>query len=363
MSRSEPDGVDGTMRSANCDPHWTAFASFIGRLPLFRRSFPSARLRSCVTAVLALVISAVAAAAQQYPSRPVTIIVPYPAGGPTDQLARVMGPALSEKLGQPFIIENMSGGGTTIATARVARAAPDGYTLLLHNLQISANVSLYHNLPFDTEKDLTPVIFVNHNPLVLTGRTTLVPNTLKELIATMRTSVLKMAHPGVGATGHLATCLFAQEAHVTVDQIPYRGAAPALQDVAGGHVDLFFATPQSVVEQAASGQIKAYGITAQQVSPHFPHAASLVQELGLKLEILYWHALFAPAGTPSNIVARLNSAVQDMLAYPVILKSWSESDVAPFPQDQRSPAAARALLRDEIARWSEVVRTNNIQAP
>jgi tripartite-type tricarboxylate transporter receptor subunit TctC len=161
----------------------------------------------CAAAVLALGISVAAAAAQQYPSRAVTILVPYPAGGPTDQLARVMGPALSEKLGHPFIIENVSAGGTTIATARVARAAPDGYTLLLHNLQISANVSLYHNLPFDTEKDLTPIIFVNNNPLVLSGRKTLRPDTLKDLIAMMRTSVLKMAHPGAGATGHLATCL------------------------------------------------------------------------------------------------------------------------------------------------------------
>jgi putative tricarboxylic transport membrane protein len=315
------------------------------------------------TAVLALLMAMMPGAAQQYPSRAVTIIVPYPAGGPTDQLARVLGPALSEKLAQPFVVENVSGGGTTIATARVVRAAPDGYTLLLHNLQIAANVSLYHNLTFDTEKDLTPVIFVNNNPPVLTGRKTLAPDALNELIAIMRKNVLKMAHPGIGATGHLATCLFAQEANVVVDQIPYRSAAPALQDIAGGHVDLFFATPQSVVEQVASGQMKAYGITAKEVSPHFPRAASLVQELGGKLEILYWHALFVPAGTPDDIVAKLNSAVQQMLADPAILKSWSESGVAPYPPDQRSPAAARALLRSEIARWGEVVRTNNIQAP
>jgi tripartite-type tricarboxylate transporter receptor subunit TctC len=122
--------------------------------------------------------------------------VPYPAGGPTDQLARVLAPALSDKLGQNFIVENVSGGATTIATGRVARAVGDGYTLLLHNLQISANVSLYHHLPFDTERDLTPIIFINNNPLVLTGRKTLAPNTLKELIAYMKRNVVKMAHPG-----------------------------------------------------------------------------------------------------------------------------------------------------------------------
>ena len=316
-----------------------------------------------LTALLTVLACAAPSAAQQYPSRVVTIIVPYPAGGPTDQLARVLAPALADKLGQNFIVENVSGGATVIATGRVARAAPDGSTLLLHNLQISANVSLYHNLPFDTEKDLTPVIFINNNPLVLIGRKTLEPNTLKELIAHMKTKVVKMAHPGVGATGHLATSLFAQEAHVTVDHIPYRGAAPALQDIAGGHVDLFFATPQSVVQPVGSGQMKAYGITAKEPSPQFPTAASFVQELGPKLEILYWHALFAPAGTPDAIVQKLNSALQAIMDDPAILKSWAESGVAPYPKDQRSPAAAWALLKSEIARWGQVIRDNNIQAP
>jgi tripartite-type tricarboxylate transporter receptor subunit TctC len=302
------------------------------------------------------------ASAQPYPSGVVTIIVPYPAGGPTDQLARVIAPVMSEKLGQKFIVENVSGGGTTTATGRVARATPDGHTLLLHNLQISANVSLYPRLPFDTEKDLAPIIFINNNPLVLAGRKTLEPNTLKELIALMKTKPLKMAHPGVGATGHLATSLFAQEAKVTVDHIPYRGAAPALQDIAGGHVDLFFATPQSVVQQVAAGQMKAYGVTAKEKSPQFPTAPSFVQELSPKLEILYWHALFAPAGTPEAIVEKINSALQEVISDPAMVKSWADTGVVPYPKDQRSPAAARALLKSEIARWGQVVRDNNIQA-
>src|SRR3954470_650498 len=173
-----------------------------------------ARLAAALLGLLALAMPALA---QQYPSRTVTIIVPYPAGGPTDQLARVLAPMLSDKLGQSFIVENVSGAATTIATGRVARATPDGHTLLLHNLQISANVGLYPTLPFDTEKDLVPIIFINNNPLVLVGRKTLEPNSLKELIAYMKTHTVKMAHPGAGATGHLATSLVAQEAKVTVD--------------------------------------------------------------------------------------------------------------------------------------------------
>ncbi len=221
------------------------------------------RAAALVLAVVGLFIFTMPGWAQTYPSKNVTIIVPYPAGGPTDQVARVLAQALQDKLKQNFIVENVSGGGTTIATGRVAHAAPDGYTLLIHNLQISANVALYKNVNYDTEKDLVPVIFINNNPLVLVGRKTLEPNNLTELLALMKNQTLKAATPGVGATGHLATTLLAQEAKIKVDQIPYRGAAPALQDIAGGHVDLFFATPQSVVQQVKAGQIKAYGITAK----------------------------------------------------------------------------------------------------
>lgn len=319
----------------------------------------------CVFTILAALVSVVSLAgpspAQQYPSRTITLIVPFPAGGPTDALARQLAPALQAKLGQNVIVENVSGGGTIIATQRVTRAAPDGHVLFLHNLQISANVSLYPNLPFDTEKDLAPVIFVNNNPLVLVGRKTLEPNTLKELIAYGQKQTLKIAHPGVGATGHLATSLLAQEAKMKVDLIPYRGAAPALQDITGGHVDLFYATPQSVVQHVANGQMKAYGITSKVPSPHFPNVPSFVAELGPKLEILYWHALFAPAGTPDAIVEKLNATVREIIADPAILKSWEETGVAPYPKEQQTVAAAKAMLKSEIARWGQVVKDNNIQ--
>jgi len=314
-------------------------------------------------AVVSLSILVTPGLAQTYPSHAVTIIVPYPAGGPTDQVARVLAQALSDKLKQNFIVENISGGGTTIATGRVAHAAPDGYMLLVHNLQISANVALYKNLTFDTEKDLTPVMFINNNPLVLVGRKTLQPNTLAELLALMKKQTLKAATPGVGATGHLATSLLAQQADVKIDLIPYRGAAPALQDIAGGHVDLFFATPQSVVEQVKAGQIKAYGITAKEKSSELPTAESFVEAFGPKLEILYWHALFTPGGTPDAVVTTLNGTLQEIVSDPTIVKSWADTGVTPYPKEMRSPAAARALLKSEIARWSQVVHDNNIQGP
>jgi tripartite-type tricarboxylate transporter receptor subunit TctC len=314
---------------------------------------------------LALSAFATAALAQSYPSRPVTIIVPYPVGGPTDQVARQIAPKLSAKLGQNFIIESVSGGGTNIAGQRVARSAPDGHTLFIHNLQISANVSLYKTLPFDTEKDFAPIAMINSNPLVLVGKKQLAANTLPELVAWMKSSPTpaKMAHPGTGSTGHLATFMLAQALGVKVDHIPYRGAAPMLQDALGGHIDLFFATPQQVVRQFASGAVKVFGITSKETSPQFPGVPSFVAAYGPKLEISFWHIMLAPAGTSAPIIAALNGALQEALDDPEILKAWAASGMAPYPKEQRTPQGAAAYLKQQIAHWGQVVRDNNIEAP
>ena len=313
-----------------------------------------------VAAALGLASMLVTAAAQEYPSRTVTIIVPYPAGGPTDETARMVAQSLSIQLKQSFIVEDIGGGGAIIGSEKVARAAPDGYTLLVHNLQIAANVSLYENLPFDTVKTFTPVMLINRNPLVLVGRKSLEPSTLRDLVALMKQQTLKAAIPGYGTTGHLATSLFAQEASVTLDQIPYRGAAPAITDLLGGQVDLFFATPQSVVQQVATGALKAYGVTAKEKLPEFPTADSFPLMFGPKLDVVYWQAMFAPAGTPSSIIGTLNKALQNAVADPALVKIWTAEDVSVFASDQRSPEAASELLNSEIARWGQVIRDNKI---
>jgi tripartite-type tricarboxylate transporter receptor subunit TctC len=318
------------------------------------------RVAAIALAAFGLFVFAIPALAQQYPSRSVTIIVPYPAGGPTDQTARQVAAFLAKKFNQNFIVENVTGGGTIIATNRVVRAAPDGYTLLLHNLQISANATLYKDLPFDTAKDLTGVMLVNNNPLVLVGRKDLAPNTLAELLSYMKKERLKAALPGYGATGHLATTLLAQEAKVPVDQIPYRGAAPAMTDLLGGHVDLFFGTPQSVVPQIKAGQIKAYGITSKTKLEQLPNVESFVTVLGPKLEIIYWQAMFAPAGTPEPVIKTLNAALQEAVSDPTLMKTWDTEGFFTFPKEQRTAAAVNALLKSEIARWNQVIRDNNI---
>ncbi|MCC7345861.1 MAG: tripartite tricarboxylate transporter substrate binding protein [Variibacter sp.] len=303
------------------------------------------------------------AAAQNYPSRQVNIIVPYPAGGPTDQLARELAPRLSAKLGQNFIVENVSGGGTTIATGRVARAAPDGHTLLLHNLQISANVTLFPKVNYNTEQDLTPIAFVNRNPLVLVGRKTLTATNFAELVAWMKSTPAKIAYPGPGSTGHLATALLARALGVQVDMIPYRGAAPAMTDILGGHVDLFYATPQSVVQPVREKLITLFGVTSAEDVSLFPGAPNLVREYGPQVGVEYWHALFAPAKTPPEIVDALNKVVQEMVSDPAVVKAWAAQGVSPYPADQRSPEAARALMSREVARWGKVIHENKIEAP
>jgi tripartite-type tricarboxylate transporter receptor subunit TctC len=300
------------------------------------------------------------APAQIYPSRTITIIVPYPAGGPTDTTAREVANSLSAKLKQTVIVENVTGGATILATNKVAHAAPDGYTLLLHNLQISANVTLFKDLPFDTEKDLTPIMLVNQNPLILAGRKSLAPNNFAELFALMKKQTLKAAIPGYGATGHLTTALLAQEAKVSIDMIPYRGAAPAITDLLGEHVDLFFGTPQSILPQVEAGKLKAYAITSKEKDPHAPGAESLVKTRGPKFNIVYWQGLFAPSGTPVPVINTLNTALREVVADPALLKRWAEEGFDAFPRNQLAPEAARAFFKTEVARWGAVIRDNNI---
>jgi tripartite-type tricarboxylate transporter receptor subunit TctC len=309
------------------------------------------------------VVAAVAAtpvAAEQYPDRPVTIVVPFPAGGPTDETARQIANGLGTRLKGNFIVQNISGGGANIGSNHVAHAAPDGYTLLLHNLAISANVTLFKDLPFDTEKDLRPVMFVNRNPLVLVGRKTLPPNGLAELLTWMKTNHAKFAVPGYGTTAHLATTMFGQEAKVTFDIIPYRGGTPVMTDLLGDHVDLFFGTPQQVGPQVLAGKLKLYGISTDEKLAQLPNADSVPKLLGPKLNLEYWQALYAPSGTPDAIVKTLNSTLEQVVSDPALLKIWEGEGVSPFPKDKRSPEAGAALMKSEIARWGEVIRANNI---
>jgi tripartite-type tricarboxylate transporter receptor subunit TctC len=303
--------------------------------------------------------------AQDFPNRVITILVPYPAGGPTDATARVVAAQMSNRLGHQVVVENVSGAGSTLAMQRVARAQADGYTLLVHNMAFSSAIALFPNVKLDPLKDFAPVGLINSNGNIIVGRKTLPANNLKEFVAWAKSGVaVKFAHPGVGNMGHLCAALFNQAVGATnVDYIPYRGGAPATQDVIAGHADLFCSTTQLVLEPIKTGLVKAFGITAPERLPQLPEVPSLVQEFGPKLDITYWHGLFAPAGTPKPVMDKLNATLGAIVSDPQIVKMWSDQGVLVYPKEQQSPEAATALVTSEMKRWGDVIRENKIEAP
>jgi tripartite-type tricarboxylate transporter receptor subunit TctC len=320
--------------------------------------------RSLMASVMAALLWAAPAAADTFPSRPITILVPYSPGGPTDNAARVLGEHMAVTLGQNMVIENLTGGGGTIATARVARATPDGYTLLLHQLALAANVTLLPNLPFDTAKELTGIGLVNFSPMVLVGRNTLPADTMAEMTAWMKLHGpdVKFAHAGSGSLAHLCAALLAQSLDVKVTMIPYRGGTPAITDVLAGHSDIYCSSPSTAMEQIKAKLIKAFAVTSPKRMTTLPDVPSAVA-MGYKdLDIQFWQGLYVAAGTPRPVIERLNDALQLALADPKVLQNFADAGMSAFPKDERTPETATAKLRDEIKRWGEVIRANNIAA-
>lgn len=310
--------------------------------------------------VLALWVGAVQA--QNFPIRNITIIVPYPPGGSTDVAARVVGEHMARTLGQHVIIENVSGGGSTIATGRVVRAAPDGYTLLVHQLALAANVALFPRLSFDAEKDLASVGLIDYSPMMIVGRSSLAASSITDLTAWMKGHRAKFAHVGPGSAAHLCAALFAQSVGAEVDMIPYRGAGPAVSDIIAGHVDLYCTPPAGVAEYVKAGTTKGYGIASKEKLDRFPDVPSLVQLGFATLDMQFWQGMFAPAGTPKPILDKLNAALRLALADPKVIESFELTDFRVFPAEEQTRAAADRFLREEIARWGEMIRTNNIEA-
>ena len=312
----------------------------------------------------ALLMLAGNASAQTYPNRPITLICPYPPGGATDAISRIMQDSLSQSLGQQIVIENVGGAGGTIAAARAARAAPDGYTILIHQVAMAASVSLYPNLTFNAEKDFIPIGLINTAASVWSARADLPPNNVTELVRWMKEPGrnAKVAHPGVGSFGHLAGVLVAQELGAAVIQVPYRGAGPALNDLLAGQVDM---SSQSAVQSGAlikAGKIKGYAIIGRTRFAGLPDLPTM-GELGYKkLELDFWHMLMAPAGTPRPIVDRLNAALRHALGDDRVKKTFADGGMDLFPPDQHTPEAAAALLKSELKLWGDVIRANNITA-
>lgn len=313
-------------------------------------------------AVLALLATGQPAYSQGYPDRPVTLIIPFAPGGGTDVLARALGPIFAAKLGGTVVIENVSGGAGNIASTRVARAAPDGYTLVIHNVGFAINASLYRNLPFDSERDFLPVAFINYSPLVIMGRKTLPANTLPELVAWMKENPAKLAHAGIGSISHLAIVPLMKAAGQG-DLIPYRGGGPAVQDVIAGHADLTASPLQTGSAPVSEGLAKGFAVTSAERSPMLPDVPSLVPELGPQAETTFWNLLMAPAGTPKAVTDKLNAALDAALSDPQLLESFAKGGATAYAKEQRTLEGAQTLLRREIAHWRDVIRDNKIEAP
>ena len=324
---------------------------------IFARALAVALLAACLLATGA-------ASAQTYPNRPITLLVPFPPGGATDTIARIIQDPMQKSLGQTIVVENVGGAGGMIAANRAARADADGYTILIHQVALAAGMSLYPNLTFDAAKDFAPIGLINTAASALTAPATLPPNNLKELLTWVKSSghTVKIGHAGVGSYSHLAGVLIAQELGMKATQVPYRGAGPALVDLLSGQVDLESQSAIVSGQLIKSGKLKAYAIIGRKRFAGLPDLPTL-GELGYKkLDIDFWHMLLAPAGTPRPIIDRLNSALRAALADPKVQKSFADGGMDEFGPGEQTPEVASALLKNEIKLWGEVIRANKIAA-
>jgi tripartite-type tricarboxylate transporter receptor subunit TctC len=329
---------------------------------IFARACAAAFLTACIWLTSIWVTSP--ASAQTYPDRPVTMLVAFPPGGADDAIARMIQDSMHKALGQPIVIENIGGAGGTLAAAKAARAAPDGYTIMLHQDALAAGMTLYPDRTFDAEKDFTTIGLINTAATTFAGRPTLAANSFKEVLAWMKTpgQNIKFGHPGVGSFGHLADVLAMQELGVKVTQVPYRGAGPALNDLLGGQVDLSIISAVVAGPLVRAGKMKAYAVIGGKRFAGLPDLPTF-GELGYaKLNIDFWHMLLAPAKTPRPIVDKLNSALRVALDDPKVKKLFADGGMDTYPRDRQTPQAAAALLKSEIKLWGDVIRANNIAA-
>jgi tripartite-type tricarboxylate transporter receptor subunit TctC len=302
--------------------------------------------------------------AQTYPTRPITIMVGAPAGGPTDTIARNLTQHMRASLGQAIIIENNGTAGGTIAHGRTARAAPDGYTLSLGHTATHVLNGAVYSLTYDVSKDFEPISLVSSNPWLLAAKSTLSPRDLKEFVGWLK------ANPGTplqglggyGAPDHVASVLLQSKLGIRWQFVPYRGSAPLMQDLVAGQVDWAIPVPDTSIPQMRAGRIKIYAVAAPHRLPAVPDIPT-VDEAGLPgFYVSYWHGLWAPRSTPKDIVAKLNAALIDALADAGVRQRFAEISQEIFPREQQNPQALAALQKAEIEKWWPIIKQANIKA-
>jgi tripartite-type tricarboxylate transporter receptor subunit TctC len=315
-------------------------------------------------ALLATVLAAGTAAAETYPSRTITIIVPYSAGGPTDTLARILADAMRRSLDQPVIVENVAGAGSTIGVGRVAHAAPDGYTIVIGTWTSHVGAPAIYPVQFDIRADFAPVSLLPIAPTMIIGRKTLAANTLQDLIGWLRANHDRAlaGTVGAGSPSHVVGIFFQQRTGTRFQFVPYKGGGPAMQDLVAGHIDMRMGSEASqTLPFLRSGTIKAFAILGQHRWPAAPEIPT-VDEAGLPgLYLPFWNGMWVPKGTPDAVVVRLNAAVVAALADDAVRGRLTALGMEIPPRDELTPQALRAFHKAEIEKWWPIIRSAGIK--
>ena len=324
---------------------------------------PRRRFLHLAAGAAALPVTSRMAMAQAYPSRPITIVVPFPAGGSTDPVARVLAEHMKGVLGQPVIVENVAGAGGTIGVGRVARAAPDGYTISIGHLGTHVVTGATYTLQYDLLKDFEPVSLLASTPVWIITKKTLPATDLKELIAWLKANPDKASAGTIGAAGgpQIAGVYFQKNTDTRFQFVPYRGGNQAMQDLVAGQIDLMFDQAANSLAQVRSGQVKAYALLAK---TRWSSASDIptIDEAGVPgLYISYWYGLWVPKGTPKDIIAKINSAVVAALADPAVRQRFTDIGQEIFPRDQQTPEALRSYQKAEIDKWWPIIKAANIK--
>ena len=317
-----------------------------------------------VSVISFLFVALTSANAQNYPTKVVTMIVPFAAGGPTDTVARLLGGPMTNTLKQQIIVENVGGAGGTIAANRVAKAKPDGYTILIHHIGMSTAPALYRKLAYNPITDFEHIGLINEVPMTLVAKNDFPAKDLKELIAYVKANKNKVnyANAGVGAASHLCGMLFMSAIETEVTTIPYSGTAPAMNDLLGGQVDFMCDQTTNTTSQIKAGKIKVYGVTTKKRVPSLPNVPTM-DEAGLKdFEVSIWHALYAPKGTPKPVIDTLTKALQAALKDPTVKQRFADLGTEPVSEDRATPEALRKHLKSEIDRWGPIIKKAGVYA-
>jgi tripartite-type tricarboxylate transporter receptor subunit TctC len=310
-----------------------------------------------------LALTAPAFAQSDFPNRPITIVVPFSAGGPTDTVTRLIAEPMSQVLGQQIVVQNTAGAGGTLAAGEVAVAEPDGYTVLMHHIGMSTAPNLYANLPYSPLDDFKMVGLVTEVPMTIVGRKDFEPNTLQELVDHVKANAdtVTYANAGIGAASQLCGLLFMDAIETKLTEVPYQGTGPALTDLVGGQVDFMCDQTTNTTEQIKANAIKAYAITSPERNPALPDLPTTAEGGLPALDVSVWHGLYVPKDTPDEAVQKLNEALKAALKDPMVIERFAELGTTPVSEELATPEAHRERLQSQLDLWKGVFEAAGVQ--